>query len=431
MKRRKFLTASAQGLFAAPSLTVLAGENLARAAKLHVPHSSEIDPNDEKFWGQVREQFPLRRNRIYLNNGGLGPSPFPVIDTVQKMMGDLEEISETGHSAALWQKVKTSCAKILGCSSEELASTRNATEGINIVCNGLPLRSGDEIITSTHEHVGNTISWLARQKRDGVRVRVFEPSMISAQENLDRIEALISPKTRVLSVMHVSTATGQILPLKEIGEIAQKHNLWYFVDGAQSAGMTPVNLQEIGCHAFATSGHKWLLGPKGTGLLYVRKDMLDTIEAKWVGAYSNEGSFDMKTGEFHFHPSAQRYEYGTVNAPLFAGLGAAADFLLQIGIQNVWRRNLALTNKLKNGLQEVGVDYLSPRYKGGLGSMMTFRVPGVERAALQKFLAEKHKLRTRGIYEGGLDGVRISLHIYNSFAEIDQILAAVREAKKL
>ncbi len=427
MHRRTFLQKTAHSLAAFAGLSTLPLQHASRPRLSH--GGKKVAAQDRAFWQKVRDQFPLTRERIYLNTGGLGPSPYVVIDTVRRRTEELERISESGHSHALWQQVKSSCARLLGCSADELALTRNATEGINIVCNGLPLRPGDEVITSTHEHVGNTLTWLARQKNDGIRIRTFEPSMHSAAENLQRIEALITPKTRVLSLMHVSTATGHILPLREIGELARVHNLWFFLDGAQAAGMLPVNLHEIGCHAWATSGHKWLLGPKGTGLLFVRKDMLDTIAAKWIGAYSNTGAFDMRSGEFHLHPTAQRYEYGTVNTALVAGLGAAVDFVLDIGQENIWRHNRALARRLQKGLYDLGCDDLSARYDSGRSAMVTFRLPGFPRNELQRFLAEKHKLRTRGIYEGGLEGIRISLHLFNSFEEVDVILTAIDRAK--
>lgn len=390
-----------------------------------------IDPRDEAFWAMVREQFPLTRERIYLNTGGLGASPYVVIEAVKNKITELERICETGHSEELWHDIKSKAGQILGCKPEELAYMRNATEGIAIVCNGLPLKRGDEVITTTHEHVGNTLSWLARQKRDGIVMKAFEPSTQSAQENLERMQKLLTKRTRALSIPHITTSTGQILPVKQIGEWAAANKLWYFVDGAQAAGMLPMNLHEIGCHAYAASGHKWLLGPKGTGLLYVRADALDLIESKYLGGYSNTGEFDMRTGAFQFHPTAQRYEYGTVSSPLFAGLGAAMEFLLKIGMANIWRRDHAMASALKEGLLKLGVEVNSPQNPEEHSAIITFTLRNMERSKLQNFLAEKYQLRTRGIYEGGLDAIRISLHLYNSFAEVDKVLEAVQAAKSV
>ena len=430
MKRRTFLANVVHALPVLHGFPLLGNSRTAAPGGNFVEAEGEIRPHDEAFWNLVREQFPLTQKRIYLNNGGLGPSPYVVLDALQSKIVELERISETGHSEKLWHELKEKAARVLGATPEEIAFTRNATEGINIVCNGLPLKRGDEVVTTSHEHVGNTITWLARQKRDGTAVRVFEPSTQSADETLERLVERITPKTRVISIPHVTTTTGQILPVKEIGEVARRRDLWYFVDGAQAPGMMPVNVREIGCHAYATSGHKWLLGPKGTGLLYVRQDALDRIEAKWVGAYSNVGPFDIRTGEFQFHPSARRYEYGTVNVPLVVGLGAAMDFLLKIGLNNVWRRDHALATALKEGLLELGVEVLSPANPREHSAMMTFRIPGVEYRRLQSFLAREYALRTRGIYEAGLNAVRVSLHIYNSFEEVEAVLTGVAAARQ-
>lgn len=429
MHRRNFIKTTGQTLTGLLGLTVLKKpSSLFDAVVVDAAHRA-IDPRDEAFWSLVREQFPLTRERIYLNTGGLGASPYVVIEAVKNKITELERICETGHSEELWHDIKSKAGQILGCKPEELAYMRNATEGIAIVCNGLPLKRGDEVITTTHEHVGNTLSWLARQKRDGIVMKAFEPSTHSAQENLERMQKLLTKRTRALSIPHITTSTGQILPVKQIGEWAAVNKLWYFIDGAQAAGMLPMNLHEIGCHAYAASGHKWLLGPKGTGLLYVRADALDLIASKYLGGYSNTGEFDMRTGAFQFHPTAQRYEYGTVSTPLFVGLGAAMEFLLKIGPDNIWRRDHAMASALKEGLLKLGVEVNSPQNPEEHGAIITFTLRNMERSKLQNFLAEKYQLRTRGIYEGGLDAIRISLHLYNSFAEVDKVLEAVQAAK--
>ena len=386
-------------------------------------------PEDEQFWKLLRFQFPLTEERIYLNTGGLGASPFVVIDAVKAKMDELERISETGHSERLWKEIKSAAAQLLGCGAEEIAFTRNATEGINIVCNGLPLERGDEMITSTHEHVGNAVPWLAKLQRKGIVMKLFEPSTRAAQENVDRIEKLITSKTRLISIPHATTTTGQILPVREISSLAKSKGIWLFVDGAQTAGMFPFSLHELGCDAYATSGHKWLLGPKETGLLYVKKDMLDVVQAKFVGAYSDNG-FDLATGTLNFHPTAQRYEYGTVNIPLRVGLGAAIGFLQRIGMENVWKRDQALSTRLFNGLREIPfVEVCSPANPDERGAMVTLKHAKLSYLELQRHL-DSYKLRTRAVTEGGVNGLRISTHIYNTFEEVERVLEAVKTAWK-
>ncbi|MGA9364400.1 MAG: aminotransferase class V-fold PLP-dependent enzyme [Bacteroidota bacterium] len=375
----------------------------------------------------IRDQFPLTHDRAYFNTGGLGASPFVVIETVKRKMDELEAVSEVGHTEEAWAAIKEKAARILGCEPAEVSLTSCATEGIDIVVNGLPLKRGDEVITTTHEHVGGILAWLARQKLDGIVLKWFEPSRTSRGENLERLSRLITERTRVISVSHITTTTGQQLPVKEIAHIAKDKGLWYFLDGAQVPGMMPVNVKDIGCDFYATSGHKWLLGPKRTGLLYVRKAMLESVRPIFVGAYSDNG-FDLTTGKIAFHPTAQRYEYGTYNAPLMIGLGAAIEFLQSIGMDNVWRRNEALSTRVYEGLSELkNVEMLSPSHPEDRGAMITFRMKNVKVEQLQSFLADKYKLRTRFVGEANLNGLRISTHIYNNFEEVDRLISGVKE----
>lgn len=388
------------------------------------------DLSDDASWRAVRQQFPLLDDRIYFNTSTMGISPRPVLDAVKDHMFELEKTGDTGHSAELWQDVKGRVAKHLNCSGDEIAFTRNTTEGSNIVCNGLPLKAGDEIITSSHEHAGNTMTWLMRQQRDQLAIKVFEPST-DDDETLKRIEALRTKRTRALSIPHVSCASGQVLPVNSIGQLAARHGLYYFVDGAQALGCIDVDVEAMGCHAYATSGHKWMLGPNGTGFLFVRRDALDLIRAQHVGAYSNEGAFSMETGEISLVSTAQRYEYGTVNTSLVVGLQAALKFIEEIGAERILRRNQAMADAFERGLRALGAEVLTAANGAKRSSIISFRLPGIPYQQLQSYLWDTHRLRLRGIYEGGLDALRASLHLYNSLAEVERALEGIAAAKKL
>jgi hypothetical protein len=190
-----------------------------------------VDPTDEAFWTFLRGQFPLAGDRAYLNTGGLGASPYAVIDAVKARMDELEHVCETGHTEELWKEVKGAAARLLGCDAGEIAFVRNTTEGINIVANGLPFKSGDEVILTTHEHVGNALTWLALTKQKGIVLKLFEPSTISQAENLDRITNLMSKRTRLISVPHAVTTTGLLLPVKEIAALARAKGIWFLWTG--------------------------------------------------------------------------------------------------------------------------------------------------------------------------------------------------------
>ena len=195
--------------------------------------------------------------------------------------------------------------------------------------------------------------------------------------------------------------------------------------------MIPVDVASIGCHAYATSGHKWLLGPKGTGLLYVREDALDLIRATYIGAYSNDGPFDLATGQFQFHPSAQRYEYGTLNGAFVAGLGAALTWLEGFGLDAIYHHDRALADLLRAGLEKLDVEILSPDEPESRSAIVTFRLDNMPYTKLESFKMKNYSLRVRGIYEGGLNAIRVSLHLYNTAADVERVLEAVEEAKTM
>jgi cysteine desulfurase / selenocysteine lyase len=425
MERRKFLFTSAGALGAAqllPMQRVLAADTTHGAL---VPSTGPVAPDDLRLWRTVRAQFPLTDERVYLNTGGLGASPYAVIDAVKAKTDELEKICETGRSEALWKEIKSEGAALLGCDPDELAFTRNTTEAINIVAHGVNLVKGDEVILTTHEHVANAMTWVDLQLKDGIVIKRFTPSVDSNQANIDSLQQLITPRTRLISIPHVVTTTGLILPVKEIAAIARSKNIFFLVDGAQSAGMLDVNIHEIGCDAYATSGHKWLMAPKETGLLYVRKEMLEPVRARFIGAYSDNG-FDFDKGKLVLHPSAQRYEYGTVSTPLRVGFGAAFKFIRTIGIGNISTYDRAMATALFEGLRKLkGVVMLSPADASLRSAMITIKHTACDNLALQTHL-DTYKLRTRIVEEAGLKALRISLHCYNSFDDVGRILDAVR-----
>ena len=262
-------------------------------------------PDGPDFWRAVRAAYPLTHERVYLNTGGLGPAPYPVLDAMHRTVLELQTISETGHERI--EAGRAPMAAFLGAEPAEIAFLRNATEGNSTISSGLALEAGDEVVFESHAHPGGAYPWLNRQKQDGIRVKLFEPDPTSAAGNLERIERLITPRTRVIQVSHVTAPTGIRMPVEEIAALAHDHGCWFHIDGAQSAGMIPVNLHATGCDSYATSGHKWLGGPHGTGVLYVRAERLDEVRPTEVGAYSDDGDVRLPD-RFEYNPAAQRYE---------------------------------------------------------------------------------------------------------------------------
>ena len=379
--------------------------------------------HDEAFWKFVRQQFPLTHERTYLNSAGLGPSPRVVLDTYYDAALRLATICETGHGER--HQVHEKAAALLGCDVDEIAITRSTTEGMNIIARGLPLRKGDEVLMTTHEHPGGAIPFLALSKDIGIKVRLFEPGKNDA-ENLQVIEDNLTKRTRVLMISHIPCTTGLVFPVKEIAELCYQLDILVFYDGAHPPGQIPVNLHDIGCDFYATSGHKWLLGPIGTGLLYIRKEMFDVWKPTYVGAYSSS-KYDLDTLTLEYKREANLTEWGTRNTPLVLALGAAIDFINAIGIERIAARGAALAAHLKQGLSQIpNLEILTPMEPEYSASMVTFRHKSIAHKEIYNALSERN-FRIRSVGEHNLNAIRVSTHIYTSFEEVDRFLEAVRE----
>ena len=380
---------------------------------------------DEDFWRAVRATYPLTRERTYLNTGGLGPAPYPVLDAVQRTMWAQQTRSETGHR--LIEEARAPVARFLGADPDEIAFMRNATEGNATIASGLSLRPGDEVLFESHAHPGGAIPWLSRQKHAGIRVRTFEPDPASAEANLQRIADALTPRTRVLQVSHVTAPTGIRFPVPAIARLAQERGLWFHVDGAQSAGMLRVDLHALGCDSYATSGHKWMGGPHGTGLLYVRRDRLDAVTPTETGAYS-DAAYTLPD-HLAYRPSAQRFEPGTRDAASVVGLAEAVRFLDTLGMARAEARGQALARHLREHLEQIpGVTVLTPEDPALSGSILTYRTDRVPYDALFSVLLNEYGLRCRVVTEQGLDALRVSTHIFNLLEDVVRVAEATRAA---
>lgn len=420
--RRNFLRSAA--LLAASSVT----EMEAFAAKQELDTSGAlIAEDDEKYWSNVRQLFPLTKDYAYLNNGTMGPSPYPVIDAVHK--GMMLEDQEGRYGG--WEETTKRLAAFVGANDDEIALTHNVTDGINIACWGLPLKKGDEVILTTHEHVGNAFPWLNRQKLDGIVIKTFTPAS-TADETLNRINALINKNTRVIAAPHVPCTQGQILPVKEICKLAKDKGLFSFVDGAHGPGMLMLDLHDIGCDVYASCTHKWMLGPKGTGFLYVRKDFQNTLQTYFVGGGSDNAKWNMATTPIimgEYAESAHRYYGGTQSSGLYKGVIAAIDFMESIGMQNVHNRIKSLGKYTQDKMLELNgkVELLTPTEERSRCAVNGFRVKGVEYTRFYETCG-LNKIRIRSVAENGLNSLRVSTHIYNSKSEIDALIDLIKKA---
>ncbi|MBI4621639.1 MAG: aminotransferase class V-fold PLP-dependent enzyme [Verrucomicrobia bacterium] len=417
--RRAFLRHAALG---ATGLT--AGASLRGGAEppatAALPGFDERGP--EEFWRAVRAQFPISRALAYFNTGGLGPAAQPALATAAETTRRLQEQCEHGH--ALFADARADVARFLGAEPAEIAFVRNATEGNAIVAAGLRRAPGDEIIFESHAHPGGSFPWFNQEKLRGVVVKLFEPDVQSAAGNVARIAGLLTPRTRVVQVSHVTAPTGIVMPVADIARLCRERGVWFHIDGAQSAGMFPFALRELGCESFATSGHKWIGAPHETGVLWVRRDRLGDVAPTLVGAYS--GELDFLPGELRLADTALRYEYGTRNAGAVLALAAATRFQEQIGRGRIAARGRALAAQVRAGLARLpGVEILTPEAPELCASMIAFRAPAVPFDRLFDRLFKDHAMRCRPVSEQKLNAVRVSTHVFNSPAECAALVAAV------
>jgi len=413
---------SAIGTFSSAHGAPQLGEpRLSELAKA-LPDYASVD--EEDYWAAVQQLYALTDTRIYMNTGGLGPVSFPVLERFRELTTELQSQSKTGHRFI--EEARLPVASFLGAKPEEMAFVRNATEGNATVATGLDLKKGDEIIIDASAHPGGAIPWLNQLKIKGVRIRVFDPTGLDAQQILERIQSLVSERTRVIQVSHVTAPTGILMPVVEIASLCKAKNIWFHIDGAQSMGMMPINLSSIGCDSFATSGHKWLGAIHGTGVLYIKESRLDEVRPSEVGAYSDAGYAlpDM----LNYVASARRHESGTRNAPLVESVRVACAFMEGIGLQRIRDRGLFLTTRLRNGLSTIdSVEILSPSDDSIRASMLTFKSSKMGCSDLDRSLSANHKLRLRIVTEQDFNAIRVSLHVFNSPSQVDHLIQSVGE----
>lgn len=420
--RRNFLRSAS--VLAACSLSEL---DVVAAAQQVKGHAGDVAPDDEEYWKNVRQLFPLTTERIYLNNGTLGPSPYPVIDAIHKGMRK----NDVYANYAGYEDSIDALAEFVGAGEDEIALTHNVTEGINIACWGVPLHKKDEVIISDQEHVGNALPWLNRQKLHGVVLKTFSPGA-TAQETLERIAAKITRRTRVIAVPHIPCTQGQVLPVKEICKLAREKDIYSCIDGAHGPGMLPLDLHDMGCDTYASCCHKWMLGPKGTGFLYVRKEVQNEVQPYFMGGGGVEGEWNLAEDPDYIPPytkSAHRYFGGTQSLSNAKGIIAAIDFMDSIGKDNVYARIKYLGGYLQERLLALGnkVELLTPTEDRSWCGINSFRIKGVPYKPFYVACLDEY-VRVRAVPENGIDCLRVSTHIYNNKAEIDKLMDLVQEA---
>lgn len=363
------------------------------------------------------DDFAFEPGLIYFQTGSLGPTPRPVIERTLALWRELEldpvHYGYGPHEHAM-DDVRAKAAAFLGCKTEELVLTNCTTEGMNWIAQGLTLVAGDRILTTDQEHPGGRVCWDYVARRFGVILDIvpIRPDQHDAQSIIDAFATRITPQTRVLSFSHLLSSTGLRMPVAELSALARSRGCLSVVDGAQAVGGVAVNVKALGCHAYATSGHKWLLGPKGTGLLYLSGELGKTIDP-----------ISLQGGRAAYSESS-----GVTSLPSVLGLGAAIDYVSAVGIDRVERYDLELRNRLYAGLQSVPKLRVVSPPAGPLASpLLTYVLPNdIESAAFQARMRERHKIQLKVVPKVWLNGNRVSTHLFNTEAQVDALVAALK-----
>ena len=282
-------------------------------------------------------------------------------------------------------------------------------------------RTDDEVIVTDEEHPSGILIWLSLAERFGIKVRKL-PLVSDREELLSLLEGMISEKTRLLSLSHVTTDTGTRLPAGDICHLAHEHDVPVVFDAAQSAGQFPVDLRDMDCDFYACTGHKWLLGGWGTGMLYVKKDWITRLNVSWTGAQA--GTWDRETDALEFADTAHRFEFGGRHTPLYNAMGRGIEFVESLGMDNVEARVRELTSRLKAAIKEMpGAELRSPEAPKLSTEIVTFSVPGLTGTELNDQMWERWRVKGRAALNQ--TAMRLSTAFFNSDDEIETVVSAI------
>jgi len=387
---------------------------------------------DAETLAALRAEIPGLDRSVYLNTGTLGPSPRRVTELFLSLYREWQEAGPGNPEVYLREAraaaaAKETLAAFLGVEARDLALTSNSTDGINIVARGIDWDAGDEVVISDQEHPAGLLIWLHLRQTKGVRVRIARLSWESGPRNVEEVAARITPRTRLVALSHVSCMTGLLLPAREIVEAAHSRGVPVLFDGAQAVGQFPLDLRQIGCDFYAMNGHKWLLGPVGTGALYVSPEALVELVPDRVGDGSAEAWEYSEEGSLRLRQDGRRFEFGTRCYPLHAAWPAAVDFISRVGLETVRRRSLALARRLREGLAGVeGVTVLGPTRPADedlMTGIVSCRLEGLSGEEAYRALLERFGVVTRPVPE--LRAVRFSAAFFNTEEETDAAVEAV------
>ena len=375
---------------------------------------------------RVRAAVPALHECTYLNTGTFGLVAEPVAERALAALRAFDTRGMAAHDQALaWQEeARARVATLLNCRPEEVALTGNATDGVNLVAFGLAWKPGDEVLISDQEHPAMNVPWYTLARRMGVRVRHFRIARDGdPAATLEQVAANVTARTRLIGTSHVSHQTGVRVPAREICAFARERGILSLIDGAQAAGVLPIDVQALGCDFYTSNGHKWLCSPKGIGFFYGRLELIDQMEPAYVGAGST--SYDpARLGEMALVSGAKRFEYGSRGHALYAGLTAAIDYLEAMGWQAIWAHQREVAAYLKQRVLERGWRLHTPLDWEHAGGLNAFSLPGVtDVETLYHHLINEYRIYVQRIEV--FQALRVSTAYFTANEDIDRLFEAL------
>jgi len=375
---------------------------------------------------KIRAQFPAAGEVRYLNTGTYGLMPEKAIAKLVEAVYAVERrgVACTYDYVGAETRLRQKIAELWNSEPSEVAFSRNATDGTNFVLSGLDWEPGDEVISTNEEHPSLLHPLLYLQKTKGIKA-VFLPVTASADEMVWRLDKAKTKRTRLVAMSHVPCETGTRLPVKEICDWARENSVLSLIDGAQSFGAMPIDLKDMGCDFFTSNGHKWMCGPKGTGVMYARLDRMQQLKPAHVGAESLAKA-NPTTGEAEPQPSGMRFEFGSRAYPLLVGLEASLEWLEELGFDQIFTHIKRLSDFAKAKLAEIdGCQMLTPLPFEQSSGLVSFRFVGHDSLELANRLREKHRIHTRMVQ--GNTAMRIATAHYVGADDIDCLAECVRQ----
>ena len=397
------------------SFLTLAGLSLPAFAQTLKENATD----EAALWRFVQKQFPLESELIYMNAANVTPAALPVLDRQSKLLADFEanpSFQNREKFKPMYETVRGKLATLLGAAPDEIALTRNTSEATNTIVQGLDLKAGDEIVITDHNHPSNLDSWQMRAKRQGLVVRVAQTpdALRSADDLAAPIEKLVNPKTRVISITHLTSTTGLLFPVDRVVALARRNGAWMHLDGAQTLGAVAMNLHALGVDSYSGSAHKWIMGPLEAGMLYVRQERLPQV---WPAIVTAGWSDELK--------GARKLDvFGQRDDARIAAFDATLDFVNTLGVPRIERRIRQLAAYLRRSM---GREVHGSSDAALCFSVVKMRPQKKTPQQVYDLLWQHHRIATSVTGTGRWAGVRFSPHIYNSFEQVDEIAAAIRK----